>query len=118
MSDCGIAGIVAPDARAQSVPPPIGGRHCSSEGPLLRLAPCRHPRIHLPCEEVERHRALLEHPIVELTDVEAWPKPALCIGAQLANPQLPHLVAERLSRIDEIPIHFDDDVLVGLRRLL
>src|SRR6476620_11031745 len=74
----------------------------ASAGRSMPLFLLLNPGIHLLLENLERHRTLPEHDIVELSNVESGAEPSLGVTAQLADLELSDLVAERLSRPHDI----------------
>src|SRR5690606_8401428 len=82
---------------------------------LPRLLPPRcDPRIDVLLERRERHRACLEHRIVEIAQVEAGAERATRALAQFQDPELADLVGQGLARGGDVAVDLVDDVLLGL----
>src|SRR4051812_17214671 len=93
-----------------------GGELQLTEG--TRLLPAPQPLVHALFEERERHRATEQDDIVKLLHVERRAELPRRPRAQLLDLQLADLVGERLAGPRDVAVHFVDDVLVGLRRVL
>ncbi len=55
-------------------------------------------------QQVQRHRAAVDHFIVECLDVELGAELRFGFIAQLANSQLPHLICQRLPRPRDVAV--------------
>ena len=79
----------------------IAFRHSPSTGPRLFR---RDPPIDPPREHVERQRAVVDQRVVKAPDVETGAERLLRFRAQRLDRELADLVAERLSRLDDVAV--------------
>src|SRR5439155_3783548 len=76
------------------------------------------PRIHLLFEQVQRNRPVAQNNVVKLPDIEPGTELPFGFGSEFLDLELTHFVAERLPGPDDVPVHLDDDVLVGFGGVL
>src|SRR6202008_2866643 len=69
-------------------------------------------------KDIERQRALAENPVVKGADVELIAERCGRAVGQLADFQLADLVGKRLAGPNDVTVDLDDDVVVGLARIL
>src|SRR6266850_3607071 len=77
---------------------------------LEALHPCLDPCF----EDIQRQRAVIQDLVVELADVELWPKFFGRIGAEFFQLQFADFVSQRLARPDDVAVDLDGDVVLAL----
>src|SRR5258708_32101893 len=77
-----------------------------------------HPLLHARVQHAQGYRALLQDGIMKRTHTETCAEPPFRFRAQPANLQLTQFVRQRLSRPNNVAVHLDGNVLIGLARVV
>src|SRR5882762_6766234 len=89
---------------------------CSARFSLHRLR--IQPQLHARFQHAEWHGAMVKHGIMKFAHIESCTKFLFGFRTQFANLHLSDLIGKRLARPNDVAIHFDSDVLIGLAGVL